>query len=475
MDNSLKLSLGQKLQQKLSPLQIRYGRVLEMNAPEIEEEVRQELDDNPALAVADAQQDDFSDETFSESAEQLQMADYRDEDDIPSYRLEARNHSVNDVYREPVAVAGGNTLMEHLSSQLAEMGLGVTDLRVADYIIGNIDDNGYLTRTLPAIIDDLAINQGLDVADEDVRRIYNTVRSLDPAGVGAIDLRDCLLLQLKRRRATPDVKVAREIVSDYFDLFSLKHYDRLRSSLGVTRQQLQEAVDVIRTLDPKPGSVYADAAVDDRVRHIIPDFSVEVDGGSITLTLLNNIPELCIEETFAAVGDDRAVSQREREAAAFVRRKRDEASDFIAMLKLRQSTLYSVMSAIVKIQRDFFLTDDETKLRPMRLRDIGAVTGLDLSVISRAAAGKYVTTPGGVYPLKFFFNDSAGSDDEDASVRKIIAEIKDIVDNEDHARPLSDDAITAELRGRGYDIARRTVAKYRERLGYPVARLRKEV
>lgn len=475
MDNSLKLSLGQKLQQKLSPLQIRYGRVLEMNAPEIEEEVRQELDDNPALAVADAQQDDFPDETFNESAEQLQMADYRDEDDIPSYRLEARNHSANDVYREPVAVAGGNTLMEHLSSQLAEMGLGVTDLRIADYIVGNIDDNGYLTRTLPAIIDDLAINQGLDVADEDVRRMYNTVRSLDPAGVGAIDLRDCLLLQLKRRRATPDVKVAREIVSDYFDLFSLKHYDRLISSLGVTRQQLQEAVDVIRTLDPKPGSVYADAAVDDRVRHIIPDFSVEVDGDSITLTLLNNIPELCIEETFAAADDNRSVTPREREAAAFVRRKRDEASDFIAMLKLRQSTLYSVMSAIVKIQRDFFLTDDETKLRPMRLRDIGAVTGLDLSVISRAAAGKYVTTPGGVYPLKFFFNDSAGSDDEDASVRKIIAEINDIVDNEDHARPLSDDAITTELRERGYDIARRTVAKYRERLGYPVARLRKEV
>lgn len=475
MDNSLKLSLGQRLQQKLSPLQIRYGRVLEMNAPEIEEEVRQELDDNPALAVADTQQDDFSDETFNESAEQLQMADYRDEDDIPSYRLEARNHSVNDVYREPVAVAGGNTLMEHLSSQLAEMGLSVTDLRIADYIVGNIDDNGYLTRTLPAIIDDLAINQGLDVADEDVRRMYNTVRSLDPAGVGAIDLRDCLLLQLKRRRATPDVRVAREIVSDYFDLFSLKHYDRLVSSLGVTRQQLQEAVDVIRTLDPKPGSVYADAAVDDRVRHIIPDFSVEVDGDSITLTLLNNIPELCIEETFAAGDDNRSVTPREREAAAFVRRKRDEASDFIAMLKLRQSTLYSVMSAIVKIQRDFFLTDDETKLRPMRLRDIGAVTGLDLSVISRAAAGKYVTTPGGVYPLKFFFNDSAGSDDEDASVRKIIAEIKEIVDNEDHARPLSDDAITTELRERGYDIARRTVAKYRERLGYPVARLRKEV
>lgn len=475
MDNSLKLSLGQKLQQKLSPLQIRYGRVLEMNAPEIEEEVRQELDDNPALAVADAQQDDFSDETFNESAEQLQMADYRDEDDIPSYRLEARNHSVNDVYREPVAVAGGNTLMEHLSSQLAEMGLSVTDLRIADYIVGNIDDNGYLTRTLPAIIDDLAINQGLDVADEDVRRMYNTVRSLDPAGVGAIDLRDCLLLQLKRRRATPDVRVAREIVSDYFDLFSLKHYDRLVSSLGVTREQLQEAVDVIRTLDPKPGSVYADAAVDDRVRHIIPDFSVEVDGDAITLTLLNNIPELCIEETFAAGDDDRHATPREREAAAFVRRKRDEASDFIAMLKLRQSTLYSVMSAIVKIQRDFFLTDDETKLRPMRLRDIGAVTGLDLSVISRAAAGKYVTIPGGVYPLKFFFNDSAGSDDEDASVRKIIAEIKEIVDNEDHARPLSDDAITTELRERGYDIARRTVAKYRERLGYPVARLRKEV
>lgn len=475
MDNSLKLSLGLKQQQKLSPAQIRFGKVLEMNAPEIEDEVRHELDDNPALAVADPADDDNHDETFNESAEQLQMADYRDEDDIPSYRLEARNHSADDRYREPMAVERGGSLIEHLTSQLAETGLNDTDMRIATYIIGNIDDNGYLTRTLPRIIDDLAITQGLDVDDDEVRHVYNTVRSLDPAGVGAIDLRDCLMLQLTRRPDSEDVKIAREIVADYFDLFSLKHYDRLISAMGITRDQLQRAIDIIRSLDPKPGSIYADT-VDDRVRHIIPDFTVEVDGDNITLTLLNNIPELCIEETFAGNdNDEHTATQRERDAAAFVRRKRDEANDFISMLRLRQSTLYSVMSAIIKLQREFFLTDDEARLKPMRLRDIGALTGLDLSVISRAAAGKYVTTPGGTYPLKFFFNDSAAGDDDDTSVRRIMADIKDIIDREDHRHPLSDEAITNLLREKGYDIARRTVAKYRERLSYPVARLRREI
>lgn len=473
-NNSLKLTTRQRLQQKLSPLQIRYGRVLEMNGPELEEEVRHELDDNPALAVADGTGAETEGDSFNESAEQLQLADYRDEDEIPSYRLEARNHSASDTWREPEAAAGGSSLMEHLTSQLAELGLSASDLRIADYIAGNIDDNGYLTRTLPAIIEDLEFRQGLEVDEKDVRRLYDAVRSLEPAGIGAIDLRDCLLLQLRRRHATPGVKLAEEIVADYFDLFSLKHYDRLMSALGISRRELQDAIEIIRTLDPKPGSAFADSE-DDRVRHIVPDFSVEADGDSLTLSLLNSIPELCIEETFAATSDDKKLNARERDAAAFVRRKRDEASDFISMLRLRQNTLYSVMNSILKRQRDFFLTDDETRLRPMRLRDIAADTGLDISVISRAAAGKYVSTPYGIYPLKFFFNDSAGSDDEESSVRKVIAEIKNIVENEDRMHPLSDDAITAQLHGRGYDIARRTVAKYRERLGFPVARLRKEI
>ena len=440
MKETLSQSLEQRMQLRLSPLQMRLVRMLEMSEPEIEEEVRRELDDNPALEVAESSVDtDPDEEPYTETAEDLQLADYGNEDDIPSYRLEANNRSAADAVLEPVAVDDGESLIEYLISQLSETDLTEMELQIARYIIGNLDDNGYLTRTLPQIEDDLAIDAGLEISMAEIRKVYDAIRALDPAGVGAVDLRDCLLLQLRRLPDTGAVKIAREIVGDYFDLFSLRHFDRLESMLGVSRDMLREADEVIRSLDPKPASRIGESLADDRARHIIPDFYVELDQNDrLTVTMPNNLPELVIEKSFSA--DEELV----------------------------------VMEAIVRWQRDFFVSEDESRLRPMVLRDISRVTGLDISVISRASAGKYVATQSGVYPLKFFFNERV-NDDEDASSREILSVLRSVIDDEDPAAPLSDDALTAELAGRGYSIARRTVAKYRERLGIPVARLRKKL
>lgn len=483
MKERLTQSLEQRLQLRLSPMQMRLVRMLEMTELEIEEEVRQELDDNPALEVVDAPaSDEMAEEGFDESAEEMQMADYRDEDDIPHYRLEANNRSADDTRFEPVAVAAGESLMESLMAQLAETDLDSRQLEIAAYIVGNIDDNGYLTRTLPQLEDDIAIDAGIETDMDELKGILARIRSLDPAGVGAFDLRDCLALQLKRLPDSQAVRTAREIVDNYFDLFSLRHFDRLASSLGVSREELKEADDVIRSLDPKPASKFGESDADDRARHIIPDFYVEVDQNErIVVSMPNNEPELAIERSFDLNDADMQVHAREGEqsrqkgeAMTFIARKRQEAADFIELLRMRRTTLMSVMEAIARWQRAFFTSEDESRLRPMVLKDIAAATGLDISVVSRATAGKYVATQGGVYPLKFFFNERV-SEDEDASSREILSALRALIEEEDPASPLSDEALTSRLTEQGYNIARRTVAKYRERLGLPVARLRKKI
>lgn len=478
MNDSLKLTTQQKLQQRLTPMQVQFVRMLEMSAPEIEEEVTRAVDEMPALEIADSSHDDndpVSDGEFNETAEEMMLADYRTDDDIPSYRLEASNHSPDDTYREPVTVSTGETLIETLTSQLAEHDLTPEQAVVADYIIGNLDDNGYLTRDINAIAGDVAINQGIEVTMQQVRETWDIVRRLDPAGVGAVDLRDCLLLQLRRRRHSEAVDDAIEIIAHYFDLFSKKHYERISSATGISPARLKEAVATIRQLNPKPGSMLSSGSVEDTSRHIIPDFNVDTDGDKITLTLLNNIPELRIEQTFSSDTPIPGATERERNnAATFIRQKRDEAANFIRILRLRQETLYRVMSAIVKLQRDFFLTDDESLIKPMILKDIAAMTGYDLSVISRATAAKYVLTRHGVYPLKMFFNERPKVD-TDTSSHEIIASIREIIAAEDKNHPLSDETITGMLHDKGFDIARRTVAKYREKSGFPVARLRKEL
>lgn len=477
MKGSLKLSLTQKLQQRLSPLQMRFVRLLEMNGPEIEDEVRREVDDNPALEVVTDSPEQSGDNDFNESSEDLQLADYRDEDEIPSYRFEARNRSHNDIYFEPVAVSGEESLGESLMEQLAETDVSPLDLQIASYIIGNLDDNGYLTRTLDQILDDLAINAGIEVDMDHLRDLVRRVRALDPPGICAYDLRDCLALQLRRLAPSEVRDLALEIIDHYFDLFSLRHFDKLAGMLGVTKDQLRDAVDLIRTLNPKPGGQFSDNPENDKLRHIIPDFNVDIDGDKLTLTLVNNIPELTIEKSYVDNGNEFIVGGSERmrkDAEEFIARKREDATEFIDLLRLRQETLYRVMEAILKFQHDFFVTEDESKLRPMILKDIAAMTGYDLSVISRATAGKYVAVPGRIYPLKFFFNEKVNAD-EDSSSREILAAMREIIDTEDPHQPLNDDALMQKLAEKGYELARRTVAKYRERLGIPVARLRKQI
>lgn len=363
--------------------------------------------------------------------------------------------------------------------QLSETDLSERELDVARYIAGNLDDNGYMTRSLTDIQDDLAFNAGIDADDREIRRIYEMIRTLDPAGVGANDLRDCLVLQLRRMPSGKNRDNALEIVSHYFDLFSNRHFDRLMSAMGISREELRDAEDVIRNLDPKPASRIGESEADDRTRHIIPDFTVEADqNGNLTVAMPGNIPDLTIESSFAAVEDEPPAAadqiSRRSEALSFISRKREEATGFIELVRMRQITLMRVMEAIVRLQRDFFITEDETRLHPMILKDVAALTGYDISVVSRATAGKYVATAGGVYPLKFFFNEKV-SDEGNSSSHEILAAIKEIISGENTASPLSDDAIMASLHDRGYDIARRTVAKYREKLGIPVARLRKKL
>ncbi|MDE6555640.1 MAG: hypothetical protein K2K55_01600, partial [Duncaniella sp.] len=382
--NVLSQTLTQRMQQRLSPLQLRFVRMLEMNEPEAEEDVRNELAENPALEVADNARESAADQPGVSDTDN-------------SYKYYAPRHHNPDNSWEPQAVAGGETLIESLMRQLNEAGLPREDRPIARCIIGNIDANGYLTRTLPEMRDDLAFNDGIDVSPEKMREVFDAIRSLDPAGVGAVDLRDCLLLQLDRMADTPPVILAREIVRHYFDLFSLRRWDRLASRTGATEEQLRGADEVIRSLDPKPASVIGDNEEDPRTRHIVPDFVAELDPDTqvITLTMPSNIPELVVEQTFANPGTQLTASE---DAKVFIERKRNEASDYIELLRMRRETLRKVMEAIIRRQHDFIVTEEESRLRPMVLRDLADDTGLDISVISRATAGKYIALPGGIYP-----------------------------------------------------------------------------
>lgn len=477
MENSQNLSLSQRQQQTLAPLQLQYVKALEMTAPEFDDEVRRELDDNPALEAVD-EDSPAETESFGESAEELQSADYSDPDEMPQYLLEAHNWSADGEIREHVAVSGGESLLESLQRQLNEMrGISDDERRIAGFIIGNIDDNGYLTRSPAALANDISIACNADVTTRQVNKVLKKVQLLDPPGIGAVDLRDTMLIQLRRRNdGSAAFRYAIAIVKDYFDLLSKMHLNRLRSSMWIPRDMLDEAMKIIRTLDPKPGAQVG-GGEDARTRHITPDFYVEVDADdNITLSLGGNVPMLRVEESFTVDPEPTAKNGRltrmEEAARAFVRQKRDEANLFINAARMRRETLRRVMTAIVGIQREFFLTDDPMKLKPMVLKDVSAVTGDDLSVISRATSGKYVATRQGVYPLKYFFNEHR-KDGEDSSSYHVMEIIRSMIEKEDKTAPLSDDALADELKKRGFKVARRTVAKYRERLALPVARLRR--
>ena len=496
MKEALHLSQEQKLQQRLSPQQVQFVKLLEMNGIEVEDEVRHEILDNPAIEVAneggrnDAEGSDMQ-ESGADGVDEIKpdvpkaddsSGETDPEDDpadaIPAYRLNISNHSADDKVFDPIVTAE-NSLIDYLSEQINEQELTSEQQKIAGYIIGSIDSNGYLTRSVSAIADDLIFQTGLNVTEEQIAAVLHMVRELDPAGVGATDLRDCLLLQLERLNGTAEAMIAYDMIDRHFPEFSKKHFDKIISSMKLTPEEFKKALDVIQSLNPKPGSLY-ESADNPGAQQITPDFAVEVDGDDITLSLMNNIPELQIEETFQAMydslADTRPKNRSEEEANRFVKDKYESAAAFIKMLKQRQETLFRTMRAIVQWQKAFFLSEDETDLRPMVLKDIAAVTGLDLSVVSRATSGKYVMTQGGIYPLKFFFNEGMRHESgEDVSTREIQMALKSFIESEDKRKPLSDEQLCGLLNKKGYEIARRTIAKYRERLGFPVARLRKEI
>lgn len=471
--DSLRLEQQLRLQQRLNPQSVALGRVLEMSEPEFEDEVRRELDDNPALEASESREENHDDEGFDESPEQLQRADYGDDDDDTPLYLSASNADPDHRHVEAASIAPdeGESMVETLMRRLAtESELDEGEMHTAAYIIGNLDSNGYMTRRLTDIATDIAMAGGREPGEEEMRRVFEAVRSLEPAGIGAVDLRDCLLLQLGRRDADSDTATACRIVTDFFDLYSKRHFDRLQTALGVDKDTLARADELIRGLNPKPASALGSDRAGERTRHMSPDFTVDYDptNDSFNLGLTGQVPELGVEASFSSE------SITDPTAAAFVKAKRDAATTFIQLVQMRTRTLMAILRAIVARQKTFFAEGDTADIRPMILRDIAGDTGLDISVISRATSGKYVLTPHGIYALKSLFNESREGDG-DVSTHRLMKVLGDAIEGEDKGNPLSDRELCELLAAQGYDVARRTVAKYRERLGYPVARLRRKI
>ena len=482
---ALKQHLQLKQQQRLSPLQMQVIKLTELPVIELEDRIKQELEDNPALEEglvdtddADAQSaDDNFDEEDHITQEDIVLGDYMNEEETPDYYL---NNSAQ-TRRDDIPFAVAASLHELLIDQLHECQLSSVDKKIGEYIIGNIDENGYLDRTLSAISDDLIFQQNLDVPVSKLENVLLVIQDFEPAGAGARNLQECLLLQLKRREGSTINALAVDIITDYFEDFSKRHYERIMRQLSIDEDTMKEVVQEITTLNPKPGNNW-DNSLSTTMSAIIPDFIVEAYNGELFLSLNNrNIPDLRVSREYSnllkgyAENKD-SMSNDNKNAALFVKQKLDSARWFIDAIKQRQDTLQRTMQAIVDMQYDFFLTGDEAQLRPMILKDVAERTGYDISTISRVSNSKYVQTNFGIYSLKYFFSESMQTDTgEEISSREVKAILRECVDNEDKKKPLTDEKLCEILKERGYVIARRTVAKYREQLNIPIARLRKEI
>ena len=480
----LKQSLQQKLVQKLTPQQIQVIRLLEVPIMQLDQRIKSEMEENPALEESDFERRSDNEEPLPDDPkdqDELSMDGYLNDDDyIPSYKLYANNYSPDDEVRE-TPLSQGHTFHESLMSQLGVLKMSDRQRKLAEYIIGSIDDDGYLRRDLESISDDLAFMQNIEASEEELRQALDIVQGFDPAGVGALTLQECLLLQLKRRNQNSEaVQLATKIISKNFTDFSRKHYDKILSRTGVTEQQLKEALDEILKLNPKPGGGYSNPQ-ERTSQPITPDFVLENNDGNLEVILNeHNTPDLRISRTYTNMLEQLAAkakrTQQDKETINFVKQKIDSAKWFIDAIQQRKITLLSTMRAIVNYQRNYFLDGDEKKLRPMILKDIADITGLDVSTISRVANSKYIQTDFGIYPLKWFFSDSIKTDSgEEVSSREVKSILEEAVRGENKQSPLNDEALADILQKKGYQVARRTVAKYREKMGIPVARMRKEL
>lgn len=486
----LKQQLQQKLQQKLSPQQIQLIRLLELPAIELEERIKHELEENPALEEGKDFLDDLdrsenegesfeahdSDLTVEES---IDLGDYRTEDDIPDYKL--RELTERAEKKEEIPFSVSESLNEYLLQQLGLRDLSERHVKIAEYIIGNIDDNGYLRRDLSAIADDLIFQAGLDVTEQDIEEVLSVIQDFEPVGVGARDLQECLLLQLTKQDEDTTKGLAIRILTEFFEEFTRKHYDKIMRGLELDEDIMKKVIREITMLNPKPCANWGDST-ETTFSQVVPDFVVEAINGDLILSLNNRgIPEMRISREYTEMFEDYTNNKMNqttqmKEAVLFVKQKLDSAQWFIEAIKQRQETLQRTMETIISLQRNFFLSGDEATLRPMILKDVAERSGYDISTISRVSNSKYVQTNFGIYPLKYFFSESIQTDSgEEISTREVKAILKEYIEGEDKRKPLTDEELAALLKEKGYVIARRTVAKYREQLEIPVARLRKEI
>lgn len=490
----LKQSLQQKLLQKLSPQQIQLMKLLQVPTASLEQRIKEELESNPALEEGNNDQDsdtkDERDDDFRESDgetvdlddknEDIDINEYLNEDDYPYYKYNANNYGQDDETKE-IPFSAGPSFQEFLLSQIGLRVLNEHQQVLASTIIGNINDDGYLMRDLNAMVDDLAFSQNVETSLEELENVLHIVQDFDPAGVGARNLQECLIIQLqKKEHPTQHTAMAIRILEKYFDEFTKKHYDKILKKLGITDEQLKEAIAEILHLNPKPGSAVASSSRSHQT--IIPDFIIYNTEGKPELYLNSkNAPELRVNRTYSEMLEGFAKNRNkadrtQKEAVMFVKQKLDAAKWFIDAIKQRQETLFAVMSAILEYQYDYFLTGDETRLKPMILKDIADTVGLDISTVSRVANSKYVETPFGTFLLKSFFSESLSTDSgEEVSTREVKKILQECIEGENKRKPLTDEKLADILQQKGYNIARRTVAKYREQLDIPVARLRKEL
>jgi RNA polymerase sigma-54 factor len=480
---ALKQNLSQKLEQRLSPQQIQLMKLLQVPTMELDQRIKQELEENPALEEGedfedeDYENDEYDDSSDDDNDDDFDISDYLDDD--ADYKTQVNNKSKDDE-EKVIPLSGEQTFQERLTEQLHLLYLTDHQFQIADTIIGNLDESGYLKREIDAIVDDLAFSANFSTTEEEVEEVLAIVQSLDPAGVGARDLRECLILQIDRRQNGDITRfTAKKILEDFFEEFTKKHYDKIQKKLEIGDEDLKQAIDEILKLNPKPGGSMKEAARN--FQQIIPDFQITDHEGDLQLTINGrNAPELKVSRDYQDMlrkyAEGAKGTKDDKDAFTFVKQKLDGAKWFIDAIKQRQNTLLVTMNAIMDYQREYFQTGDETKLRPMILKDIAERVGLDISTISRVANSKYVQTGYGIFPLKYFFSESLSTDSgEEVSTREVKKILSEAIEGESKRKPLTDDRLAQLLKEKGYNIARRTVAKYREQLNIPVARLRKEL
>ncbi len=489
---SLYQGLQQKMLQRLSPQQIQLMKLLQVPTADLEQRIKEELEENPALELAEENEDNKADEleeifTAEEEVqedlthEEIDIAEYISEgdDEMPDYKTKDDNYAATDEERT-IPIKMESSFHEYLIMQLGMLGLNEHEQKVAEQIVGSIDDDGYLRRDATAMIDDMAFRQNIQTTETELQQLIHQIQQFDPPGIAARDLKECLLLQLQRQQAEgKDVTAAIKVLTHHFEAFTKKHYEKIQHSLSLTDDALKQIINQIIRLNPRPGG---DAVSGHHVNtSVIPDFFVVNNNGILDLTLnAKNAPDLRISEGYRDMLKEydkgNKKDKHQKEAVLFIKQKIDSAKWFIDIVKQRQHTLLSTMNAIMQHQKEFFISGDETTLHPMILKDVAERTGLDISTISRVANSKFVQTEFGTHRLKFFFSESMSTDSgEEVSTREVKKILSDVIEAEDKRKPLSDERLTELLQEKGYNIARRTVAKYREQLNVPVARLRKEL